>query len=343
MKFTPAANANGAGYASFTFQVQDDGGTANGGVDLDQSANTMTINVTPVDDAPTFVIKDANGNVVSSITGQYSDSIGPLTVYASDIDTPGSGISFSAAGLPANLTIAANNDGTGAGTIADPGKATATVSGRLNVSCAGSQPSGAAACPAALSATITAQSGASATSSQNLTINVQREDASVSFDNNASSVTVTNTGGSSAPFTLNLTISEAADGELGKTLSTNGLVHATPITVTLNPVGGGSAVSCTGVTTPSYSPSTSITATATCSVPALAVNVWEIDATIGGNWYTGTGIGVLTVMDPVARLYHWRWLVQLRRCEGELRVQRQDPQERTGTGIRADDLQAFER
>ena len=35
--FTPAANANGAGYASFTFQVQDDGGTANGGVDLDPS------------------------------------------------------------------------------------------------------------------------------------------------------------------------------------------------------------------------------------------------------------------------------------------------------------------
>ena len=35
LKFAPAANANGAGYASFTFQVQDDGGTANGGVDLD--------------------------------------------------------------------------------------------------------------------------------------------------------------------------------------------------------------------------------------------------------------------------------------------------------------------
>ena len=37
------ANANGAGYASFTFQVQDDGGIANGGVDLDQSPNTMTV------------------------------------------------------------------------------------------------------------------------------------------------------------------------------------------------------------------------------------------------------------------------------------------------------------
>src|SRR6185436_2550301 len=47
-----AANANGAGYTTFTFQVQDDGGTANGGVDLDQSANTITVNVTSVNDAP---------------------------------------------------------------------------------------------------------------------------------------------------------------------------------------------------------------------------------------------------------------------------------------------------
>ena len=50
--FTPVANASGAGYASFTFQVQDDGGIANGGVDLDQSANTMSIDVTAVNDAP---------------------------------------------------------------------------------------------------------------------------------------------------------------------------------------------------------------------------------------------------------------------------------------------------
>src|SRR5438067_2115525 len=42
LAFTPAANANGAPYATFTFQVRDDGGTANSGVDLDQSANTMT-------------------------------------------------------------------------------------------------------------------------------------------------------------------------------------------------------------------------------------------------------------------------------------------------------------
>ena len=46
LRFTPVANANGATYDSFTFQVQDDGGTANSGVDLDASPNTMTIDVT---------------------------------------------------------------------------------------------------------------------------------------------------------------------------------------------------------------------------------------------------------------------------------------------------------
>ncbi len=45
-------NANGMGLASFTFKVVDDGGTANGGVDTDPVANTITFNVTPVNDAP---------------------------------------------------------------------------------------------------------------------------------------------------------------------------------------------------------------------------------------------------------------------------------------------------
>ncbi len=50
--FAPAANANGPGYAAFTFQVQDDGATANGGIDLDQTANSITVDVTSVNDAP---------------------------------------------------------------------------------------------------------------------------------------------------------------------------------------------------------------------------------------------------------------------------------------------------
>src|SRR5439155_1699304 len=67
LKFCPAANGNGLAYASFTFQVQDDGGTANGGVDLDQSANTMTINVTSVNDEPS----GANNTVTTNEDTDY--------------------------------------------------------------------------------------------------------------------------------------------------------------------------------------------------------------------------------------------------------------------------------
>jgi hypothetical protein len=52
LQFIPAANANGSPYTGFTFQVKDTGGTANGGIDLDPTPNTITFNVTPVNDAP---------------------------------------------------------------------------------------------------------------------------------------------------------------------------------------------------------------------------------------------------------------------------------------------------
>ncbi len=47
LKYTPATGAFGTPFATFTFQVQDNGGTANGGVDVDPSPRTITINVTP--------------------------------------------------------------------------------------------------------------------------------------------------------------------------------------------------------------------------------------------------------------------------------------------------------
>ena len=52
LTFTPGNGAHAG--SSFTFQVQDDGGTANGGVDLDPSANTMTLDANPAKNkAPT--------------------------------------------------------------------------------------------------------------------------------------------------------------------------------------------------------------------------------------------------------------------------------------------------
>ncbi|MDI2146299.1 hypothetical protein KBJ94_30130, partial [Pseudomonas sp. ITA] len=52
LTFTPLTNRNGTAIGSFTFQVRDNGGTANGGVDTDPTPNTFTFNVTSVNDAP---------------------------------------------------------------------------------------------------------------------------------------------------------------------------------------------------------------------------------------------------------------------------------------------------
>jgi hypothetical protein len=45
LRFQPGQGQTGMPYATFTFQVQDDGGTAYGGIDLDRTPATMTINV----------------------------------------------------------------------------------------------------------------------------------------------------------------------------------------------------------------------------------------------------------------------------------------------------------
>ena len=70
LAFTPATNANGA--ATVTVVVQDNGGTANGGVD--KSTNTFTITVTPVNDPPSVafttnnvvVLEDSGANAVAA-------------------------------------------------------------------------------------------------------------------------------------------------------------------------------------------------------------------------------------------------------------------------------------
>ena len=71
LTFNPGAIISGINIASFTFQVQDNGGTANGGVDLDQSPNAITI------DVPTFSIigttNTVNVNLTSIICPAGSD------------------------------------------------------------------------------------------------------------------------------------------------------------------------------------------------------------------------------------------------------------------------------
>ncbi len=112
--FTPAANANGNGYTSFTFQVQDNGGTADGGIDLDQSPNAITFNITPVDDLPTAVADTSSAAETDTVA---------IAVLTNDTDIDGGPISVAAingatatVGVPVTLSSGAvvtlNADGT---------------------------------------------------------------------------------------------------------------------------------------------------------------------------------------------------------------------------------------
>jgi len=85
--FTPAANANGAHYAAFSFQVQDDGGTANGGVDADPSAHSLTFDVTPVNDPP-VVGAAVKLSAIGVNSGAHLIAQADLLANASDIDGP---------------------------------------------------------------------------------------------------------------------------------------------------------------------------------------------------------------------------------------------------------------
>ena len=66
LTFSPAAGAYGSPYASFTFQVEDNGGTANGGVNLDPSPKTITFNVTTNNTTVTPTIAGFNPGTNSS-------------------------------------------------------------------------------------------------------------------------------------------------------------------------------------------------------------------------------------------------------------------------------------
>ncbi len=79
LSFTPAANANGA--ATVTVRAQDDGGTANGGVDL-SVAQIFTVVITALNDAPTVTFSTNNlvrleDSGPASIAGFATFSPGP--------------------------------------------------------------------------------------------------------------------------------------------------------------------------------------------------------------------------------------------------------------------------
>jgi Ca2+-binding RTX toxin-like protein len=78
LSYTPAPNGNGAGYASFTFSVKDLGG------EFDLSPNTITVNVTPVNDAPTGINLSAGTVTEHSSVGTVIGTLSAVDVDATD-------------------------------------------------------------------------------------------------------------------------------------------------------------------------------------------------------------------------------------------------------------------
>ena len=96
LKFTPATNhAAGTDHQSFTFQVQDDGGTALDGQDLDPSPNTITVEVVAPDEAP----------ILAPIGDRRVTEFKTLEIAVSFTDPNDDNVSLSVSGLPSGASF----------------------------------------------------------------------------------------------------------------------------------------------------------------------------------------------------------------------------------------------
>ena len=120
--FTPAANANGASYASIGFKVQDNGGTANSGVDTSVAANTLTINVTAVNDAPVNTVPGIQGTVINAAKVISGLSIADVDAGASSMTVT---LNVGSGTLSAVATTGVTIVGNGTATVTLTGTVTA--------------------------------------------------------------------------------------------------------------------------------------------------------------------------------------------------------------------------
>jgi Ca2+-binding RTX toxin-like protein len=93
LSFAPAANANGASYGTFNFSVKDQKGT------FDASPNTLTFNVTPVNDAPTGAVTlsgAATQNQTLSAANTLADADGLGAISYQWQSAPNGGTTWSA-------------------------------------------------------------------------------------------------------------------------------------------------------------------------------------------------------------------------------------------------------
>ena len=275
--YTPNANYNGTD--SFTYNAYDG--------KLDSNVATVTITVTPINDAP---VVSASPKTQSSV--QYSDPISTVTINASDVETP---VSALAVVFSYSKDGAASVAGLPAGMIQGGTPGAWTVSGVAGV------PQGAYV----IAATVTDAgdgSAAAVSSSDTFTVVVTRENAvAAPRSTNPVSMQVGSAGGTASGFqTLCFDITEPNDGSAGNLFFVS---FSFPTSVQISAVGGGSGAGTIVPVSLSWGGSSIggvIWACTTLSFTNTPVNVYEIQLVIGGNYYTGSGTTAFTVFDPSA-------------------------------------------
>ncbi|QRY81741.1 retention module-containing protein [Pseudomonas sp. PDNC002] len=103
LAFTPAANANGNNYASFTFSVKDSAGA------FDATPNKITLNVTPVNDNPvavndSFTVSGLQGNYWGYREGPDGANLTNLSQVVAFIAGKAAAATFTATSLNYNLS-----------------------------------------------------------------------------------------------------------------------------------------------------------------------------------------------------------------------------------------------
>ena len=119
--FTPAANANGLGYASFTFSVRDAGGPA-----FDPTPKTLTVDVTPVNDAPLNTVPGAQGTPQNTSLVFSAGNGNAITVADADVGAGALQVTLTAT----NGTVLVGPV-VGVATVSGNGTATVTIAGSL--------------------------------------------------------------------------------------------------------------------------------------------------------------------------------------------------------------------
>jgi subtilisin family serine protease len=209
---------------------------------------------------------------VAAASGVYSDSatlkatVSPATFLDQTIS---GNVQFSVDGNPVGSAVAVNSSGV------------ATTSYTVDVG-AGSH---------TITAAFTSTNSAFLNSSNTGTLTVSKEDADITPSAlNPSAVQVNSPGGTAGPIPLCFALDEVSDSSPGDTSK------ITSVTVTVIPVGSGAAVP-SGAAVFSGG-GVGATRTACVTLNNVPVNVYDVNVTINGNFYQGSGGTVFAVYDP---------------------------------------------